>query len=405
MKYWDVAEDLRSICTALFGVVPWISAFLMKLRVVGVEDMPCDGAVNDMGVLFINVSSWRRASMSEKVFILLHEALHVALKHFARARNILDREGKVNLVLFNVACDLVIDDMLIMDRALTRSLAKVSGKHFYSLLSKVACTDVKYRFGMSCEEIYHLLLRKVKVVPDITIDLCFDTTYGEGDVIQEGSPEIYSKPSWMDVASRIESVLRSIEVCFGGLSGCGGYMVAEELLKPKINWRAELRESIRRGVGRNVVSTWTKRHRKLPGLAPGIVMLRRPDIYCLVDVSGSISQNMVNQFFTEIFTAARLSKVHAVFFDEKVRGVFRVRPGIIPRVEGGGGTVISPALSLVYKKARRGDIVVVLTDGLVSDERKQDKWLRKLASKVGEVIYCSTARFPNVEVKKVKLEV
>lgn len=413
MKYGDVAEDLRLICAAFSRISPWLSAFLAKLRVVGVEDMPCDGAVSDRGVIFINVRSWRNASMEKKKFIVLHEVLHVALGHFARARKVLERDGLLDLRLFNLACDYVIDRLII------ECLPKMQSNIMKYLKDACLCDKVLPALKacdvrkMSSEEIYHLLKKlggdKGAIELDsVVVDLCFDGEYDEEDIIWKGDHQIYStKLSQEEAEERIrEALMNAVVHCRVPGRGMGAIDIAvERVLKPKVNWRAELKESVRRGVGRSAVSTWLKPHRKLPGLVPGVVKFSRPNVYCLVDVSGSIDWKTVNQFFAEVFAAARLCRVFAVFFDDGVRGVFEVRPGSVPKVKGGGGTQIGPALKLAYERARRSDVVAVLTDGAVYDVREQEEWLEKLASKVSGVIYCSTYRFPKANVRKIVLEV
>lgn len=415
MKYYDVAEELRLIGMAALEFSPWLSLFFSRLRVVGVEDMPCDGAVDERGVILINVKSWRGASKQEKVFIMFHETLHVALKHFIRARRILESEGILNLKLFNIACDCVVN------RVLGEELP-----HLYEVLDGYVNPDIISRMVnagkcdvslMSCEEIYHLLLKRVKqeggtpLILDgapFVYDLNFRYDYGSEDVIQEGSPEIYSPElSWEEAERRISAALRSALVAckYAGRGEGRIDVLLGSALRPRVDWHAELRESVRQGVGRTAVSTWRKLNRKLPGLAPGLARFKRPDVYCVVDVSGSIDQKEIDQFFAEVFAAAKLARVFAVFFDDGVRCFCKVKPGVVPRVKGGGGTVISPALELVYSKARYGDVVVVLSDGFVADEDEQEAWLKRLNSRVSRVVYCSTARLPKATVKKILVEV
>ncbi|MBS7287548.1 MAG: VWA domain-containing protein [Candidatus Freyarchaeota archaeon] len=416
MKYGDVAEELRLIRMAALAFSPWLSLFFGKLRVVGVEDMPCEGAVDERGVLLINVKFWRNASKQKKVFIVLHETLHVALKHFIRARRILESEGVLNLRLFNIACDCVVNGVLGEELPHLREVFSGDYVNPY-IVSKMVNVSMYDVGSMSCEEIYHLLLERIRQESDIpliiggvspTYDLNFRYGYSDEDIIQDGSPEIYSPElSWEDVERRISAALRSALVacrCTGRGEGRIDVLLGSAL-RPRVDWRAELRESLRQGVGCTATSTWRKPNRKLPGLAPGVTRFKRPDVFCVVDVSGSVGQKEIDQFFAEVFAAARLARVFAVFFDNGVRCACEVKPGVVPRVKGGGGTVISPALELVYGKARYGDVVVVLSDGFVADEDEQEEWLRRLSSRVSKVVYCSTARLPKAAVKKVLVEV
>jgi len=56
-----------------------------------------------------------------------------------------------------------------------------------------------------------------------------------------------------------------------------------------------------------------------------------------------------------------------VAWDAEVKGVWKYHRGMRMHIEGGGGTIIHPALELVKGKMQPGDIVAVLSDFELSD--------------------------------------
>ena len=179
-------------------------------------------------------------------------------------------------------------------------------------------------------------------------------------------------------------------------------------MKSKVDWRALLREAIREGLGKTVVTTYRRLNRKVD-IFPGLKRLTMPTIWALVDVSGSVSQNELRQFFTEIYAIAKQfnSRIVVVEWDAQVQKVFEIRkPSDVRnvKVRGRGGTVIRDALEYVTNKAKYGDAVVVFSDFWIDDiaSPQVKELLAKLSQKC-TLIGVSTSKEPPQPFKPVKI--
>jgi hypothetical protein len=104
-------------------------------------------------------------------------------------------------------------------------------------------------------------------------------------VVQEGDPSLYDPSAGKEELERrwkeaIASALMAQKTA--GKLPAGVERLFDEVLKPKVNIRALFRQAIRSGLGRMVVSDWTRPSRKNPDL-PGVKRLTIPSIFALVD--------------------------------------------------------------------------------------------------------------------------
>lgn len=152
------------------------------------------------------------------------------------------------------------------------------------------------------------------------------------------------------------------------------------------------------GIGKSFIATWHRPSRKDPTL-PGTKRLTKPNVWMLTDTSGSVSQEALLRFFSEMYGILRntgkgvIIPWDAVAYPmielRKARELARiVHEG---KVKGGGGTVIAPALLEAVSKMARGDVVVVLTDGEIydRDNKKTQKLLHEIAVKSSSAIFAT----------------
>ena len=157
---------------------------------------------------------------------------------------------------------------------------------------------------------------------------------------------------------------------------------AEEAVKPpKIDWRAALARSVRRGIA------WTKgsgdyrynrpsRRQVTLGFGPGHVVLPSlvspvPNIWCVIDTSGSMGDKQIMDSISEVGgILSTISGASLTFLsgDAQVHDVIKVRSveQVKKFITGGGGTDFRPPFELAMKQPRssRPNILVYLTDGM-----------------------------------------
>ena len=105
--------------------------------------------------------------------------------------------------------------------------------------------------------------------------------------------------------------------------------------------------------------------RRCPELV-GVVPARsfgggRSAVLAVIDTSGSISDQMLNQIDAELARLARCHEVKVVFCDCEIHAVFRYRK--LRTVTGRGGTDFHPPLETGFLRKHRADLVVYFTDG------------------------------------------
>lgn len=125
---------------------------------------------------------------------------------------------------------------------------------------------------------------------------------------------------------------------------------------------------LRRYVGRILRPSYVLHRppRRYPELVVGVVPARsfgggRAAVLAVIDTSGSISDQTLNQIDAELARLARCHEVKVVFCDCKIHAVFRYRK--LRTVTGRGGTDFHPPLETKFLRQQRADLVVYFTDG------------------------------------------
>ncbi|CUU36131.1 Predicted metal-dependent peptidase [Armatimonadetes bacterium DC] len=153
---------------------------------------------------------------------------------------------------------------------------------------------------------------------------------------------------------------------------------AEEVLKPKVNWREQLKRVVRgaisEGFGQRLDYSLRRPNRRLsvyhPLYLPSLQGEYRPRVACVVDTSGSISDRELTQALAEVRAVLEQLRVpitiipcDAVPYEaiQVMRGSdwLKVREGL----RGGGGTDMVAGLQAALELTPKPDAVIVLTDG------------------------------------------
>ena len=348
-----------------------LSYLLSKCRILFSDKPSHCAAVNPKSEIIVG-HSFLELSMRERVSVILHEVLHVALQHFQRAKDI-----GANMKIFNMASDVIINYLL-------------RAHNFDVPWGSISAFQVELALGMreseivkmSTEELYYLLTKIFapkhgegsklveeagkRIFPDL------DGTAEGSEVIQEGAREIYGSDEapekWRDAF--VEAVVLEKAT---GLLPAGLGRIIEHLLKPKVDWKSLLRQHVRTALAKFFVQTWQKESRRLGNDFPGYKSFSVPKVYCLVDTSGSISEQELSQFMSEVYSVSRSAELRVICWDAKAYEMVKARSPseviakVLPKIKGGGGTCIYPALERISKESLRDSIVVVFSDWDIAD--------------------------------------
>ncbi len=439
----DTGEEFDKVKASLTSVAPFIASLLRNARVISSKEVNTTKSTPE-GDLIINPDFFNQLDYSGKAWILGHEALHIAFSHPKMIQGVENKE------LYNVASDAVtnrlLDELIRTPHRLKEFT--VSMKEVHEKL-KSQIVDYEDLERMSAGEIYTKLVQVNEEMGgegegqessgkgsggsedsggsgeseglenedaqrnNLGINVERDLAEGEGsqgdgmesgELLQDGNPDIYDaedvEEKWKEELFKAYLVQKTTGQVPAGLK-----RTIDDLFKSKVRWNELLREIIHNGLGRTVVSTWTRPSRKMPGLMPGIKRFTYPTVYCLVDTSASIGEEELSQFITEVYTIAKNTQVVVVPWDVntytevKASNSRQMVNKLKDMLKGGGGTVIAPALQKVLDLMKPTDIVVVLTDGDIFDVDKEetDFLFSSVAHKATTAVICSTHTLPEVQ--------
>jgi len=161
-----------------------------------------------------------------------------------------------------------------------------------------------------------------------------------------------------------------------GKEPAGFDRLVTEVLKPKVDWKAVLRRYLTQMIPCDY--TFLKPSRKSPPkiILPGITKAEQVEAFVAVDTSGSISDEELAQFLSEIKWVARnypsinltlVSCDAEIQTEDQIKSRYELEKF---KPKGGGGTDFRPVFELAMKK--RVKLVIYFTDGYGTfPEKKQ----------------------------------
>lgn len=266
----------------------------------------------------------------ERVFVLVHEAMHVALLHITRLQGRNHRK-------WNMAADYVINLMLV-DRGFTLPNGSLLEKSFA---------------GLSTEQVYDLI--PDQQAKDYPMDI--EEAFGELTNVEENIKEILVRAS---VASKMAgdkagSVPGDIQI----------YL--DKLLKPKLPWKIILRRFIQAFAKDDYTFTRPNRRFFPKHILPGLKSEKLIDLAIAVDTSGSVTDEEFRRFVSEtsgILKMMQPDEMTLIQFDTHLKSVDTIknlRDLTQVTFTGRGGTRIKPVLD--WTKENKPQLLLVFSDG------------------------------------------
>ncbi|HET9966916.1 MAG TPA: VWA-like domain-containing protein [Streptosporangiaceae bacterium] len=169
---------------------------------------------------------------------------------------------------------------------------------------------------------------------------------------------------------------------------------AEEILNPKVDWRAVLAAELRRAVAEvcgAVDYSYRRPSRRASVTAPVVLpALRRPvpEVAVVCDTSGSMTEDLLAMALAEVEGLLRAlglaRQVRVLACDTAVAPAQRVSSARQVQLTGGGGTDMGAGIAAAAALRPRPAVVVVLTDGYTPWPRLAPKGMRVVAGLLGE---------------------
>jgi len=294
--------------------------------------------------------------------LVLHENLHVALRQLIHNRDLF----KENRKLANMAADYVVNGIImsIHDKNLVK-------------LPKGGLYDMRF-VDMSMREVYRILKEESESGGGGGGDGGdgggsesggSDYEFDEHDINGDASEEDVQKMS-----DDIDRALREGALLAGRL-GVDIPRVVKDALKPTVNWREALRDFVSASCRGKDEYTWRKFNRRMLAndlYLPSVENETIGEVLIAIDTSGSIGQQQINEFATELSSiceSVEPDMVRVLWWDTKVHGEQKFtsqdygRIGSLLKPKGGGGTRVSSVSDYINKNKISAECVIVFTDG------------------------------------------
>lgn len=318
--------------------------------------------------------------------LVLHENLHIALRHLLHNRDLFleDRDTA------NKAADYVVNAIIVGLK--DQSLAKLPEGGLY---------DPRFE-NMSMREVYRILRQEKEEDEPEEGEECEDgeegTESGEGEVLGNGGGDKPGKYPYsfdehdyesnaatsheqaQEMDNRIDRALREGALLAGRL-GIDIPRSISELLDVKVDWRQELADFITSYTRGKDEYTWRKFNRRQLAndlYFPSVEDEAVGEIVVAIDTSGSIGQEQINVFASELVSlcsAVSPETLRVLWWDTMVHGEQKFVGDYdnIPQLlkpQGGGGTRVGCVSEYIVKNSINAECVIVFTDGYVESDVK-----------------------------------
>lgn len=401
----EAYEEMIVAKTRLLKDYPFWGILSMGLRLV--EDT--SGYIPTMAVdgrhLFYSADFALKLNRGERVYAVGHEILHCLLAHAGERNRGMShadfdpsekdpqkmKEQSERAKLWNFANDYIVNDELII------------GKVGEFITTIPILHDTKFR-GWSSEQVYDHLIEHPEERPQdaqqfdqhIEIEIVEDDEDTEDSEGQNGNPQDgrptkikmkrseweKMKQEWKENTIRAAAAQKEAEArgeCAGGLPA-GIQRLLDDLTKPVVNWKNILRRYVMQIMSYDYSFARPNKNffndgLTLPGFRSPHDML---DIVIAVDTSGSISQEQLTDFISEmdgIMKSFPAYCIKAWCFDGAVveDSVTVVKKGdghmddikkFAERIGGGGGTDFEVNWQFMKEEGIKPKLFLFLTDGM-----------------------------------------
>ena len=350
-------QEFQRFKMDMMKLMPFYGDILMRVTFIEDETIPT-ACTNGRNVRY-NPEFFKTLNEGQRNYVLMHEVMHILLLHWKR-------KGERYPKLWNIACDYVVNGLL--DRM--RWDLDNNGVAFEK--PPVGCFLKEYYRDQSAEEFYNILVNENKkkraadktkykgmVVDGVADDLDMSNALDEAEAL---SCEADIKELIRDTAKR------------RGL-GIGGYYPRELKImtaSKKLPWNKLLCEFMEERLDEE--SSYLTPERKyihMDMIVPGVGKTddELGDIWAFIDVSGSINNEELGHFLTQLYRIA--SEFHCVFhiayWHTKVDGVYKnIRNNeklFKCKPKHTGGTDINCVYRYLAENKIKPGVMIILTDG------------------------------------------
>ncbi len=324
---------------------PFLGALALRLPLVEAEAGWCQSTWSNGKTLYYNRGYIDALDVEQTQFALSREAMHCALLHFYRRAN-------RNKNLWESACDFSVTPLLIND-------------------GLKPTPDSVYRSefdDMTAEEIYPLLQdseqqqQQQQQPPQVGDQGDYEQQQAAQNLSQ-GEMEMLAVQWRQRLAAAAQQAMQA-----GKLSAQMARLV-DGFLQPKLPWRSLLAQHLSATARNDYSYTRPSNRRGDPAVFPGL-RSEEVDLVVAIDTSGSIRENEIEHFFSEINAIKGQLRARITLLccdteiDDACPQVFEAWDdfNFDTQIKGGGGTDFRPVFQWLDGQDMKPDTLVYFTD-------------------------------------------
>ena len=287
--------------------------------------------------------------------VVLHENLHVLMKHIPRHRDL----SKENHRLANMAMDYAVNDIIVDLSAKDPTLIKLPDCGLYDPMFK----------GWSVRRIYEYLKNEQDK----------GGGGGRGGSMDEHGEELVEGMSEEEQKKLNEDITDAINqgAILAGKFGAKIPRTIKDLMAPPINWTELLQDywnTYARGADELTWRRFNKRRLADDFYLPTPINETIGEVILAIDTSGSISGDDISKVashIVELCNAVTPERIRVLWWDTEVHGEQVFESGDYENIKsllkpmGGGGTRASCVSEYITKNNLSADCAIVFTDGYV----------------------------------------
>ena len=335
-------------------------------------------AVDFNGNLHYDSSFIKQLSDSQLRTILCHEVLHLVFNH-------LERRSSRNPIVWNIGVDIIVNDLLLSNGfEFSGILAKNSPTYYHSFEIPQYNIKIENINEKTSEMIYSELYEQLKDFekrqsssgngsgnPQNTLNRRRFDTHNFGDDKNKERKQLTQqeiekvKEEWKKkiVSAMVYAKQR-------GTTPLGIDRYIDELLNQKINWKQLLYRYITNEIMTDYSYSYPSKRSQATGIYMPHIKKENIDIIVSVDTSGSINEEKLKEFVSELIYIAKSFNnitITLIICDCEIKDVIEVSNGNIEQLlgynfKGGGGTSHIPIFDWISNNKPYAKILIAFTD-------------------------------------------
>ena len=349
-----IHKKLSRACAQLMIKHPFFGSLVYQHEMEITESV--DTAASADNRMLFNPRFVEKVDPDQLVFLVAHEVMHIVFAHA-------QRRGNRDHELFNIACDAVINEILISERVGTfieggvrmQGAEKETSENIYKVLAQNSSPGEGNESGGNRKRGEGKGYEGHLSIKDLPEEVAQKTDAEVKAAIAEGKLKLGQAAAMARMQGKMS----------GALAG-----IIDKLLESKLPWYQILERYM---VGKaDQRYNWSRPHRRRLNIAYMPSRERYPsmgEIVVGIDVSGSISDREVSQFLGHckaIFDLCHPKKIYVVYCTTEIEAVdeFDSSEEVVPRKNRWcGGTHMPAIMDWIKDKGIDPDVCVTFTDG------------------------------------------